>query len=309
MAATNHICRLSPPLPQPPSLPTPPPLFSSHSLILRTPSPNSHPQLTITMNASHNLEQLRTIATTTLSSPATLSRDPNLDAIFKQKRVVRSRVRKELKAMDPVLRSHEDTAIQDIILESSWFRSSRRLCAYISCTALREVDTSNILSEILCDGKEDDDSAHIKKKLYVPRVEDKNSHMRMFNISSTDDMVANSMGILEPTDVDPNGNQREDVMKASEPVDLLLLPGLAFDKSGRRLGRAGGYYDTFLRKYKELCDERKWKLPLLGKHLLEYCVQILEDGVIPVTDWDVNVDALVTSTGVIAISPAAKERI
>ncbi|KAL5725376.1 5-formyltetrahydrofolate cyclo-ligase [Ranunculus cassubicifolius] len=259
------------------------------------------------MNASHNLEQLRTIATTTLSSPATLSRDPNLDAIFKQKRVVRSRVRKELKAMDPVLRSHEDTAIQDIILESSWFRSSRRLCAYISCTALREVDTSNILSEILCDGKEDDDSAHIKKKLYVPRVEDKNSHMRMFNISSTDDMVANSMGILEPTDVDPNGNQREDVMKASEPVDLLLLPGLAFDKSGRRLGRAGGYYDTFLRKYKELCDERKWKLPLLVA--LSYSVQILEDGVIPVTDWDVNVDALVTSTGVIAISPAAKERI
>lgn len=48
------------------------------------------------------------------------------------------------------------------------------------------------------------------KKLYVPRVEDKNSHMRMLNISSMDDLVANSMNILEPAPVDAQGNQRED---------------------------------------------------------------------------------------------------
>lgn len=50
----------------------------------------------------------------------------------------------------------------------------------------------------------------MRKKLYVPRVEDKNSHMRMFHISSTDDLIANSMNILEPTPVDADGNERED---------------------------------------------------------------------------------------------------
>lgn len=42
-----------------------------------------------------------------------------------------------------------DSAIQSIVLEAPWFKSSQRLCAYVSCSALREVDTSRILSETL----------------------------------------------------------------------------------------------------------------------------------------------------------------
>lgn len=42
-----------------------------------------------------------------------------------------------------------DDAIQRNVLEAPWFKSSKRLCAYISCAALREVDTSKVLSEIL----------------------------------------------------------------------------------------------------------------------------------------------------------------
>ena len=57
------------------------------------------------------------------------------------------------------------------------------------------------------------------KKLYVPRVEDKNSNMRMFNISRIDDLVANSMNILEPASVDADGNEREDGIL----VNLLIL--------------------------------------------------------------------------------------
>ncbi|KAK4568437.1 hypothetical protein RGQ29_004010 [Quercus rubra] len=186
----------------------------------------------------------------------------HLNALFKQKQLLRSRVRKDLKNMDPTLRSQEDNAIQSIVLESPWFKSSQRLCAYISCSSLREVDTSKLLSEILQNPAQDD---HTKmgKMLYVPRVEDKNSHMRMLNISSIDDLIANSMNILEPTSVDGDGNERKNVMQANEPVDLFLLPGLAFDRSGRRLGRGGGYYDTFLKNYQELVKARNWKQPLL----------------------------------------------
>lgn len=206
--------------------------------------------------------------------------------------------------MDPALRSHEDNAIQNVILEAPWFKTCKRLCAYISCKALREVDTSNILSEVLQNPAKDGDS-FTRKKLYVPRVEDKNRNMRMINISRIDDMIANSMNILEPAPVDADGNEREDVMQANDPVDLLLLPGLAFDKSGRRLGRGGGYYDTFLMNYQKLAKEQKWKQPLLVA--LSYSVQIMDDGVIPVTTTDIPVDALVTPSGLIPISPAAIE--
>ncbi|KAF1870832.1 hypothetical protein Lal_00030142 [Lupinus albus] len=296
--------------------------------------------------------------------------DDNLDAIFKHKRMLRTQVKKVLKAIDPSLRSQQDNDIQNIILGAPWFKSSIRLCAYISCSALREVDTSKLLSEIL------NDPINGGKKLYVPRVEDNNSHMRMLNISRIDDLVANSMDILEPAPFDSDGNAREDVtiqltwvphwkfgisvwgiwslapqpqqlafvcgspkvqiewvrfhqmyflkfivinqyvqpsersicavMLVNDPVDLFLLPGLAFDRSGRRIGRGGGYYDTFLENYQELAKKRNWKQPLLVA--LSYSEQILEEGVIPITPSDVPIDALVSPEGVIPINTAAFNR-
>ena len=48
-------------------------------------------------------------------------------------------------------------------------------------------------------------------KVYVPRIEDKESHMRMLHITNTDDdLIANYMNILEPTLLDPLGNPREE---------------------------------------------------------------------------------------------------
>ncbi|EOY20297.1 5-formyltetrahydrofolate cyclo-ligase isoform 3 [Theobroma cacao] len=182
----------------------------------------------------------------------------HLESIFKQKRILRSKVRQALKSMDPSLRSQEDGSM----LQTA-------------------------------------------KKLYVPRVEDKNCNMRMFHISRIDDLVGNSMSILEPAPVDADGNEREDVMHANDAVDLVIMPGLAFDRSGRRLGRGGGYYDCFLKNYKELAKERNWKQPLFVA--LSYSVQIIDE-VIPVTANDALVDALVSPCGVVPISPAALER-
>ncbi|KAJ6375634.1 hypothetical protein OIU77_000588 [Salix suchowensis] len=271
----------------------PPPSFLPPS-----PSPTHH--LSLTKKPLLGLANASPCSAVTMSTTTN-----NLDEIFKQKRVLRSKVRKSLKAIDPSLRSQEDDAIQSLVSEAAWFKSSQRLCAYITCYALREVDTSKLLSQILQNTTKDG-SAQNAKKLYVPRVEDKNSHMRMLNISSMDDLIANSMDILEPAPVDQHGNAREDVMLANDPVDLFLLPGLAFDKSGRRLGRGGGYYDTFLRKYQDLARERNWRQPLLVA--LSYSLQIIDDGAIPVTLNDVPVDVLVSPAGVIPISQAALNR-
>ncbi|KAE8659325.1 5-formyltetrahydrofolate cyclo-ligase [Hibiscus syriacus] len=223
-----------------------------------------------------------------------------LEPIFEQKRSLRSKVRKALKNMDPNQRSQEDNAIQNSVVESSWFKASKNVCAYISSPALLEVDTSRIITEVLSSPAEE------RKKLYVPRVEDRNSNMKMLMISSVDDLIENSMNILEPALVDSNGNQREDVMQASDPLDLFILPGLAFDKSGSRLGRSGGYYDLFLKNYQELTKKKRWKQPLLVA--LSYSIQIIEEGAIPVTPFDIPVDALVSPAGFIPISVAALRR-
>ncbi|KAK9935591.1 hypothetical protein M0R45_022690 [Rubus argutus] len=233
--------------------------------------------------------------------------DNSLEAIFRQKHLLRSRIRNELKNMDPIRRSEEDAAIQSIVLNASWFKSSKSICAYISSPELREVDTSRIVSEILskpANAQEGD--VLITRKLYVPRVEDRNSNMLMLRISSVDDLIVKSMKLLEPALSDADGNQHEDAMEAKDPVDLFILPGLAFDRSGRRLGRSGGYYDVYLKKYHKLAKDRKWKDPLCVA--LSYSIQIVEEGAIPVTSNDVSVDALVSPAGFIPISRAAWER-
>ncbi|XP_076887204.1 5-formyltetrahydrofolate cyclo-ligase, mitochondrial-like isoform X1 [Bidens hawaiensis] len=234
----------------------------------------------------------------------TTTPEHQLEEVFSQKKLLRSKIKKDLRSKNPLLRSQQDDAIQNLILEAPWFKSCKRLCAYISCSALREVDTSKLLQHVL-QSPTKDGQTESAKILYVPRVEDNNCHMRMLNISHMDDLIANSMKILEPAPVDADGKDREDVMLADEPVDLLLLPGLAFDKTGRRLGRGGGYYDTFLSKYRELAKQRNWKQPLLVA--LSYSVQIVEDGVIPLTPTDVNIDALVSPSGFIPITSVAQQ--
>nr|GMC56303.1 5-formyltetrahydrofolate cyclo-ligase, mitochondrial [Ipomoea batatas] len=205
-----------------------------------------------------------------------------IDAIFAQKKALRSKIRRDLKSMDPTQRSQEDEAIQNAVLKAPWFKDCKGLCAYICCSALREVDTSKILVQVLQTQSKD------QKKLYVPRVEDKNRNMRMLNISSTEDLIANSMNILEPGLTDAEGNECED---ASISIQLMYLGKhfmLCFNKLLFAVLLANEPVDLFL-------------LPVA----LSYSVQIVD--AIPVTPDDVLVDALITPSGVIPISQAARE--
>jgi 5-formyltetrahydrofolate cyclo-ligase len=69
--------------------------------------------------------------------------------------------------------------------------------------------------------------------------------------------------------------------------DLVLVPGVAFDRSGHRLGHGLGYYDRFLRRLPE-------SVPRVG---LAYSDQVVPE--VPVDEWDVSLHALVTEEGVI----------
>ncbi|MFD2614041.1 5-formyltetrahydrofolate cyclo-ligase [Paenibacillus gansuensis] len=76
----------------------------------------------------------------------------------------------------------------------------------------------------------------------VPKVEPSTRDMTFHYINSYDDVQKGRYGIREPL---PS-------TRLAEPLSagLLLVPGLAFDAAGRRLGMGGGYYDRFMEKVK-----------------------------------------------------------
>lgn len=69
-------------------------------------------------------------------------------------------------------------------------------------------------------------------------------------------------------------------------VDLILVPGLAFDRCGRRLGRGGGHYDRFLPKLRSDCLR------------LGMCFEGQLVAAVPTDPWDQLVDAVATEVGV-----------
>lgn len=93
-------------------------------------------------------------------------------------------------------------------------------------------------------------------------------------------------GILEPTQ-----DYRDDptFYISPEEIDVLIVPGLGFDLSGKRLGRGAGYYDRYI--------------PLLrqGVHLIGYCYEEQLVDNVPVAEFDVPVSAIVTPNRVIKI--------
>jgi 5-formyltetrahydrofolate cyclo-ligase len=92
-------------------------------------------------------------------------------------------------------------------------------------------------------------------------------------------LVPGPLGIREPAPLEPSG-------PADFPA-LIVVPGLAFDRQGRRLGRGGGYYDRFLTAIEGTC-------PGTAGRIIGLCVpsQIVRE--VPVEPWDHRVDGVCT---------------
>jgi 5-formyltetrahydrofolate cyclo-ligase len=239
--------------------------------------------------------------------------DPALTA---RKKTTRAEVKAALKALTSEEMASQSAAIATHLLaqlscfepDAARTRSATdrplRLGLYVHCARLREVDTSALLVAAL---------ALPRAEVYVPVVDMPDPaaarappSMRFLQITSLEaDLEPKTMGILEPTESLPDGAPRPNLETHATdgPLDVLLMPGLAFERTGARLGRGGGFYDAFLERYKRKCEDAGWQTP--PAVALAFDVQILEEGKVPVGSSDRNVDALVTARhGVLVCTPA-----
>jgi len=126
----------------------------------------------------------------------------------------------------------------------------------------REVETIPMIEE----------SLRLEKRVLAPVTRGEISPAEVTFDSGRLSLVPGAFGIMEPAGkkVPP------------DEIDFVVVPGLAFDLEGNRLGRGKGYYDRFLRKLKPdafLCG-------------VAFECQVLEE--VPHADEDIPVNALVT---------------
>ncbi|RMF86283.1 MAG: 5-formyltetrahydrofolate cyclo-ligase [Nitrospinota bacterium] len=167
---------------------------------------------------------------------------------------------------EALIKSHR---IQALLFSLPEFQQASFLLFYMAIRG--EVQTEAMVRSAL----------QLGKQVAVPLVDTQRRGLRISLVTDVDrDLQPGHFGILEP---------RPDAIREVSPedVDIALIPGVAFDRSGGRLGRGGGYYDRFL----STLPARVLKIGLAFHLQLVPCV--------PRYPHDVPVDMLVTEKEVI----------
>jgi 5-formyltetrahydrofolate cyclo-ligase len=131
-------------------------------------------------------------------------------------------------AMDDTVRDAWSTAIVERLEDMPVWRDARVVHTYVGAIA-GEVATRGLVRRALAEGK----------RVVCPRVRWRPRGLESYAIGSLDDLVESRRGLWEP---DPA--RTEPV--AVDAMDAVVVPGLAFDRSGWRIGFGAGLYDRFL---------------------------------------------------------------
>lgn len=148
-------------------------------------------------------------------------------SLLESKAELRKEMLKRLKLQSVSDRSAKSESIGRKLLDHPDFTGSRTVMFYLSQSF--EVDTIQLFHDSLK-----------RQCVLVPYVDRSEGGLVAVKVKHPEEeLVKGSYGILEP---------RAELVEPFDvhQIDLVLVPGLAFDGKGRRLGRGKGYYDRFL---------------------------------------------------------------
>jgi len=157
-------------------------------------------------------------------------------------------------------------AVSANLISQPAFKQSRKIACYLPFKG--ELDTALIIQEVWRRNGE----------CFLPVLSA--GALKFLTYIKGDELRENHYGIQEPVgtpEITP------------EMLDMVLLPLLAFDSRGTRLGTGGGFYD---KTFRFLLDKPERRPMLVG---LGFSGQEAEQ--LPIEEWDIKLDAVVTEKG------------
>jgi len=139
------------------------------------------------------------------------------------KKELRRRIRELKRAMTEAEITRRSEALGKLFLESEAYKNAKTIYGYLPYN--QEVRTVPMLEQALRDGK----------RVAVPKCY--GEEMRFIFMDDLSKVEKGYANIPEPIADEPI---------ADDPTALVLMPGLAFDPEGHRIGYGGGFYDRFL---------------------------------------------------------------
>ncbi len=191
--------------------------------------------------------------------------------MIKDKTALRSEIIERRDGIPSEVRQVKDSLVMERLLCLKEFTEAGTVLLFASFRS--EINTIPIIENAL---KED-------RVVVLPRVDRDNRRLILYSIAALSELQEGYMGIPEP----PGDG---DKIVLPEDLEFILMPGVAFDELGGRLGYGGGYYDRLIGALRE-------RPPLVA---LAYEEQIVEE--VPVSGHDIRVNRIVTDRRIIEVA-------
>jgi 5-formyltetrahydrofolate cyclo-ligase len=187
------------------------------------------------------------------------------DTIKAGKTSIRREILAKLFSQSRRERSERSKEIKRRLFKESSFQKAKKIMFYVSLDY--EVDTRGMIRDAIRSGK----------RVIVPVTDNRGKILIPSEITDPKrDLEKGPFGIYEP---------KREYIKAvrKKDIDMVIVPGVAFDREGNRIGHGGGYYDIFLKDLPK-------KTPTIG---LAFKAQLLKR--INTTSRDIPVTKVITA--------------
>lgn len=194
-----------------------------------------------------------------------------------QRDEIRQSIRQQRQELAPAQIDARSLALANNLINTRLFQNSEHIAAYLANDG--EIDPIFLIEE----------AWQRRKKMYLPVLGLRPANRLWFlPFAEQTELYPNRFGIPEPV------HARRDRLFKPQRLDLVLMPLVAFDRQGNRLGMGGGFYDRTLAF---LNSRSHWHKPrLIG---LAYEFQCVEQ--LPAQNWDIPLDAIATEKSVYTI--------